>query len=261
MPPSSSFLTPKPPPLLRVSESQAISNSSSYISSASSSTSSLFDRLSGASSGCLTELSSPITPSSADFGNGEEESRPPYSPTKEHDRKSFSPPSRLPRLTNASLVNQSTRLDRACSLGLRSSARSYSQNGTPFLSLIPIPLAKNEERRYHPASEDDFDAVAILRNRLERGNPSIAAKRALEIIDGGGRPPAACVREAEAAEAPVKLVVTAPDSPVEDWSSDFDLGDAKDVKVRVYFLLMLPMNRCNASSRFVLNIRLTSILS
>ncbi|KAF8813415.1 hypothetical protein BYT27DRAFT_7250951 [Phlegmacium glaucopus] len=231
----SSFLNPKPPALLRVSESQAISNSSSCISSTSSL--SLFDRTSGASSGCLTDLSSPYTPSTAEFGSSEDVSvsQPSDSPTKEqaslasswgrHDRALFSPRSRLPQRTSVSLINRSGRLDRACALGSRSSVRSYSQNGTPFLSLIPIAVAKNEDRRYHPDSEDNFDAVTILRNRLERGNPTVATRHALEFMDPGSRPSAICPNESVvgAAEAPVTVVITGPDSPVEDWSGDFEL--------------------------------------
>jgi hypothetical protein len=242
MPPSS-FLTPKPPSLLRVSESQAISNSSSIISSTSSS--SLFDRVSNASSGYLTDLSSPFSPSAAEFGDREGEGviQPSDCPTKEQaslssrwdgrDRELFPSQSRLPQPRKASL---STRLDRACALGSRSSARSYSQNGTPFVSLIPIAVIRNEDRRYHPAldSEDTFDAITLLRNRLERGNPTVATRRALEIMDSVGRPH---LNESvgAAVEAPVKVVISGPDSPVEDWSDDFELGSSGDVNVSILF--------------------------
>jgi len=153
-----------------------------------------------------------------------------------HNHALFSPQSRLPQRTSVSLINRSSRLDRACALGFRSSARSYSQKGTPFLSLIPIAVARNEDRRCHPDSEDTFDAVTVLRNRLERGNPTVATRRALDFMDLGGRPPATCPNESVggAAAAPVTVVVTGPDSPVEDWSDDFELGSARDVKVRVY---------------------------
>jgi hypothetical protein len=219
--------------------------------------------MSGASSACLTDLSSPITPSTAEFG-GELDSH-----TKEqaslpswgrHDRAFFSPPSRLPRLKNVSLVNQSTRLDQASSLGLRSSARSYTQSGTSFLSLIPIAVGTGEERRYHPDSEDTFDAVSILRNRLERGNPTVATRRALEIMDPDGHPPAACRKESVgiAGEAPT-VVVTGPDSPVEDWSDDFELGGARGVNVRVFFWLVPPSNQSNNFLTSSRSPRLTSL--
>jgi hypothetical protein len=235
MPPSS-FLTPNPPSLLRVSESQAISNSSSFVSSISSS--SLFDRLSDTSSGYLTDVSSPFSPSSAEFGNREDITQSSDSPIKEqpslpsreaHDRELSPSQRRHPQLTKVSL---STRLDRACALGPRSSAPSFSQKGTPFVSLIPIAVTRNADRRYHPASdsEDTFDPITILRNRLERVNPTVATRRALEIMDSGGRP-----ARNESVEAPVKVVVSGPDSPVEDWSNDFELGSSSDVNVSIIF--------------------------
>ena len=214
MPPTS-FLTPKPPALLQVSQSQAISNSSSFISSTSSS--SLFDRISNASSGYLTDISSPITPSTAEFGNreGEGVTQLSDSPIKEQaslpdrwdgrDSELLPSQSRLPQSTNLSL---STRLDRACALEPRSSVRSYSQNGTPFVSLIPV-----------------------LRNRLEQGNSTVATRRALEIMDSYGRPgPKESV--GGAVDAPV---ISGPASPVEDWSNDFDLGSSSDLNVSVLF--------------------------
>ena len=149
-----SSLTPKSPTLLRVSESQAISNSSSFISSASSS---YRNSESSTSSGYLTNLSSPFTPSSTKFGNGE------------------------------------------------------------------------GDRRYHHVSdlEDTFDAVTALRNRLERAVPTVATRRALEIMDSGVHP--------NGKGAPFKVVITGPDSPVDDWSSDFELGGSNDIKVRVLY--------------------------
>lgn len=130
----------------------------------------------------------------------------------------------------------STRLDRACALGPRSSALSYSQNGTPFMSLIPIAVTRNEDRRYPPVSdsEDTFDPVAILKNRLERGNMTVATRRALEIMDSSDRPG---LNEfvGGAVEAPVKLVISGPDAPVEDWSDDFELGSPNDVNVSILF--------------------------
>jgi hypothetical protein len=235
MPPPS-FLIPKPPALLRVSESQAISNSSSFISSASSS--SLFDRISSASSGYLTDVSSPLTPSSAEFGNREEKgvTQPSDSPIEEQvgrDRELLPSQSRLPQPTKVSL---STRLDRACALGSRSSARSYSQNGTSFVSLIPVPVPKNDNRRYLPAldSEDTFDPITILRNRIERGNQTIATRRALEFMESGGRP-GQNKSVGGAVDAPLKVVVSGPDSPVEDWSNDFELGSSSDLNISVLF--------------------------
>jgi hypothetical protein len=141
--------------------------------------------------------------------------------------------SRLPQRTKES---PSTRLDRACALGSRSSARSYSQNGTSFVSLIPIAV-RNEDRSYHPASdpEDTFDAVTILRNRLERAIPTVATSRALEIVDSGGRP-SLNKNVGGAVEAPVKVIISGPDSPVEDWSNDFELGSSSDVNVSILFL-------------------------
>ena len=234
MPPSS-FLTPKPPTLLRVSESQAISNSSSFISSTSSS--SLFDRVSDTSSGYITDFSSPFSPSTAGFGSreGDGPTQPSDSPIKDQaspsrDSESVPSQSRQPhsQLTKISL---STRLDRACALGSRSSTRSYSQNGTTFVSLIPIAVTKNEDRRYLPASdsEDTFDSIAVLRNRLERGNPTVATRCALEIMDSGLPGIGGVV------EAPVKVVVSGPHSPVEDWSNDFELGSSSDMDVSILF--------------------------
>ena len=104
------------------------------------------------------------------------------------------------------------------------------------MSLIPIAVTRNEDRRYHPASdsEDTFDPITILRNRLERGNPTVATRRALEIMDAGGRP-ALNESVGGAVEAPVKVVISGPDSPVEDWSNDFELGSSSDVNVSILF--------------------------
>ena len=239
MPPSS-FLIPKPPALLRVSESQAISNSSSFISSTSSS--SLFDRISSASSGYLTDVSSPFTPSTAEFGyqEGKVVSQSSDSPIEEQggrwdgrDRELRPSQSRLPQPTKVSL---STRLDRACALGSRSSVRSYSRKGTPFVSLIPVAALKNDDRRYSPAldSEDTFDPITILKHRLERGNQTVASRRALEIMDSGGCP-GRNKSVGGAVDVPLKVVISGPDSPVEDWSNDFELGSSSDVNVSVLF--------------------------
>lgn len=215
--PSSSSLTPKLSTLLRVSESQAISNSSSSISSSSSF---LFDRISYASSDCLTDISPPFTPSAAEFDNGEEDisvTLSSDSPTEEacgrRDNRLFSQQSRLPRPTSGSLINRFSRLDRACTLRPRSSV----QRETPFVSLI---------------------------HRLERANPTVATKRALEIMYSGGRPPTPSMNEGvqHDIEAPVTVVITAPDSPVEDWSSDFELGSLSNLEVCIFFLFVLPMS-------------------
>lgn len=102
------------------------------------------------------------------------------------------------------------------------------------MSLIPVPVTINEDQRYHPDSEDSFDAVTILKNRLERANPTVATRRALEFMDPDGHPPVASLNEGAGgvAEAPVTVVVT---SPVEDWSGDFEFGSAEDKEVRVFF--------------------------
>ena len=104
------------------------------------------------------------------------------------------------------------------------------------MSLIPIAVTRNADRRYHPAldSEDTFDPITIVRNRLERGNPTVATRRALEIMDSGGRP-GRNGSVGGAVEAPVKVVVSGPDSPVEDWSNDFELGSSSDVNVSILF--------------------------
>lgn len=104
------------------------------------------------------------------------------------------------------------------------------------MSLIPIAVTRNEDRRCHPAldSEDTFDAITLVRNRLERGNPTAATRRALEIMDSGGRP-----RPNESVggtvEAPVKVVISGPDSLVEDWSNDFELGSSSVGNVSILF--------------------------
>lgn len=104
------------------------------------------------------------------------------------------------------------------------------------MSLIPIPVSKNDDRRYSPAldSEDTFDPITILRNRLERGNQTAATRRALEIMD-----PVGCPGQKKsvggAVDASLKVVISGPDSPVEDWSNDFELGSSSDVNVSVLF--------------------------
>ena len=99
------------------------------------------------------------------------------------------------------------------------------------MSLIPIAVTKNEDRRHLPASdsEDTFDSIAVLKNRLERGNPTVATRCALEIMDSGLPGIAGVV------EAPVKVVVSGPHSPVEDWSNDFELGSSSDMDVSILF--------------------------
>lgn len=128
------------------------------------------------------------------------------------------------------------------------------------MSLIPVPVAINKDRRYYPDSEDSFDAVTILKNRLERATPTVATRRALEFMDPDGHPPAASLNEGAGGcvEAPLTVVVT---SPVEDWSGDFEFGSAEDKEVRAfYFLLVLPTNHSNkTSSRSAPILRLTTI--
>ena len=104
------------------------------------------------------------------------------------------------------------------------------------MSLIPIAVTRNDDRRYHPASdpEDNFDPITILRHRLERENPTVVTRRALEIMDSGGRPGRNESVEG-AVETPVKVVISGPDSPVEDWSNDFELGSSSDVNVSILF--------------------------
>ena len=104
------------------------------------------------------------------------------------------------------------------------------------MSLIPIAVSRNENRRYPPASDSEYtsDPITILRSRLERGNPTVAIRRALEIMASGSRPG---LNESVggAVEAPVKLVISGPDSPVEDWSNDFELGSSSDMNVSILF--------------------------
>ena len=149
------------------------------------------------------------------------------------DRELLPSQSRLPQPTKESL---STRLDRACAFGGRYSVRSCSQKGTPFVSLIPIAVTRNDNRRYPPASdsEDTFDPITVLRNRLERGNLTVATRRALDIMDSLGRP-GQNKSVGGAVGTPVKVVISGPDSPVEDWSDDFELGSSSDVNVSILF--------------------------
>ena len=111
------------------------------------------------------------------------------------------------------------------------------------MSLIPRPVIRNENGGYHPApdSEDIFDAFTILRNRVEQGNPTVATRRALKIMDTGGRPPAAGLNGSAggAEEASLKVVVTGPESTVEDWSRDFE--SSSDAKVRVFYNTNEPL--------------------
>ena len=88
-------------------------------------------------------------------------------------------------------------LDRACALGTRSSVRS----------------------------SEDFDAIAILRNRLERGNPSVLARRALALMDSGVQPLAAGVRGS--VEAPVTEELSTSDGDIDDeWLDALEIAVA-----------------------------------
>jgi hypothetical protein len=51
-------------------------------------------------------------------------------------------------------------------------------------------------------------------------------------MDFGGRPGHSV---GGAVDAPVKVVISGPDSPVEDWSNDFELGSSSDVNVSILF--------------------------
>ncbi|KAF8150930.1 hypothetical protein B0H34DRAFT_678660 [Crassisporium funariophilum] len=201
------FLRPHPPNLLRVTESQAFSSSSSLVSSA---PSSVFDRISRATSGYLTDATPPITPSTSgvvqDGIKGDIGSlRLPETPLKQQ---------LLPdRLRHAGNVH------------------GHKSGSTPRLRSL---IASGEDLGYASDKEDSpHDAVAILRSRLARGKSTLAARRALRIMAARS---SAC--PANDSQSPLSagsdtsvhkmtVMVTQPKSPVDEWSSDLELQATK----------------------------------
>ncbi|KDR78738.1 hypothetical protein GALMADRAFT_223985 [Galerina marginata CBS 339.88] len=201
------FLTPYPPNLCPVSETQAFSGSTTSFSSSSSSTSSAyFDRNSRGSSASayLTDVTPPISPS---LSNLDLDLKDPHS---------------------SSSAAKLERPSQPCPSSMDSRH-----------ALLRLATASEDEQGYasdDEADSDPFDAVAAVRTKLMRAKPSIYTRRALKIMERRNRSASQGTGSEDnhigIPPKPMKVVITEAGEPDwEDWSRDFEIGTS-DAQIR-----------------------------
>ena len=221
--PDSHFFDPDPPDLLRVPGAQSASAS---FTSTSSYGSSRFDQLSKRSQFTDLTLVTPLDSVDSIFG----------------DDPDLQP---LPKFSDPAWDGLSDDQWRQCSLLAQAhyavkEAREaiFRDFDEPFL--LGDPWLESECAK----PDDEFDAVAAVRRRLLREEPTLKTRRALEIIEQRSRSSTSAAEASRQVETFLesKAVITEAEHEIEDYGDDFDLGTQEVLEVCYISIFNIAIN-------------------